>query len=107
MGKITVLLAEDHKLVRQGIRQFLEREADLEVAGEASDGEEAVRLAKELKPDVIVMDIAMPALNGIEATKQIKELQPRTIILILTAYDYEEYIFPILEAGVAWTQQGR
>jgi len=101
MGKITVLLAEDHKLVRQGIRQFLEREADLEVAGEASDGNEAVRLARELKPDVIVMDIAMPGLNGIEATKQIKELQPRTIILILTAYDYEEYIFPILEAGAA------
>lgn len=99
--KITVLLAEDHRLVRQGIRQFLEREADLTVVGEASDGEEAVKLAIELKPDVIVMDIAMPGLNGIEATKQIKRLQPRTIILILSAYDYEEYIFPILEAGAA------
>ena len=99
--KITVLLAEDHKLVRQGIRQFLEREAALSVVGEASDGKEAVKLATELKPDVIIMDIAMPELNGIEATKQIKQLQPRTIILILTAYDYEEYIFPILEAGAA------
>ena len=99
--KITILLAEDHQLVRQGIRQFLEREADLAVVGEASDGEEAVKLAKELKPDVIIMDIAMPRLNGIEATKQIKQLQPRTIVLILTAYDYEEYIFPILEAGAA------
>lgn len=100
-GKIKVLLAEDHKLVRQGIRQFMEREPDLTVVGEASDGEEAVKLATELKPDVIIMDIAMPRLNGIEATKQIKQLQPRSVILILTAYDYEEYIFPILEAGAA------
>ncbi len=101
MGNITILIAEDHRLVRQGIHQFLEREADFKVLGEASDGEEAVKLAKELKPDVIVMDIAMPKLNGIEATRQIKQLLPRTIILILTAYDYEEYIFPILEAGAA------
>lgn len=101
MGKITILLVEDHTLVRQGIRQFLEREEDLEVVGEASDGEEAIRLTEQLKPDVIIMDIAMPKLNGIEATKQIKQLPFRTIILILTAYDYEEYIFPILEAGAA------
>lgn len=99
MEKITILLAEDHTLVRQGICQFLEREKDLEVVGEASDGEEAVRLAKQLKPDVIIMDIAMPKLNGIEATKQIKQLPFSTHILILTAYDYEEYVFPILEAG--------
>jgi two-component system, NarL family, response regulator LiaR len=100
-GKIRILLAEDHHLVRQGIRQFLEREADLTVVGEASDGEEAVKLAVELKPDVIIMDIAMPKLNGIEATKQIKKAQPDAVILILSAYDYEEYIFPILEAGAA------
>lgn len=102
MEKVTsILLADDHKVVRQGIRQFLEREGDFKVVGEAGDGEETVRLAKELKPDVIIMDIAMPKLNGIEATKQIKQLQLRTIILILSAYDYDEYVFPILEAGAA------
>lgn len=101
MGKITVLLAEDHKLVRQGIRQFLDRERDIKVVGEASDGEEAVRLTAELKPDIVILDISMPKLNGIEAAKQIKQLDPRIIMLILTAYDYEEYIFPILEAGAA------
>lgn len=101
MEKITVLLAEDHKLVRQGIRQFLDRERDIKVVGEASDGEEAVRLTGELKPDIVILDISMPKLNGIEAAKQIKQLDPRTIMLILTAYDYEEYIFPILEAGAA------
>lgn len=101
MEKITVLLAEDHKVVRQGIRQFLDRERDIKVVGEASDGEEAVRLTGELKPDIVILDISMPKLNGIEAAKQIKQLDPRTIMLILTAYDYEEYIFPILEAGAA------
>jgi NarL family two-component system response regulator LiaR len=69
--------------------------------GEAGDGEEAVKLAKELKPDVVVMDIAMPKLNGVEATKQIKALNPSIAILILTAYDYDQYIFALLEAGAA------
>lgn len=101
MKKITILLVEDHVVVRESIRQFLEREAKLEVIGEAGDGEEAVQMASQLKPDVIIMDISMPKLNGIEATKRIKALQPSTAILILTAYDYEQYIFPLLEAGAA------
>ena len=88
-------------VVRESIRQSLEREASLVVVGEAGDGEEAVRMAEKLKPDVIIMDISIPKLNGIEATKQIKELQPSAIVLVLTAYDYEQYIFPVLEAGAA------
>jgi NarL family two-component system response regulator LiaR len=101
MDKIRVLLAEDHVMVREGTREFIKREADMEVVGEAGDGEEAVKLAKELKPDVVVMDIAMPKLNGVEATKQIKALNPSIAILILTAYDYDQYIFALLEAGAA------
>ena len=101
MGKIKVLLAEDHVIVREGTREFIQREPDMEVVGEAGDGEEAIKLATELQPDVVVMDIAMPKLNGIEATKQIKALQPSTAVLILTAYDYDQYIFALLEAGAA------
>ncbi|MCX7708102.1 MAG: response regulator transcription factor [Anaerolineae bacterium] len=101
MNKIRILLADDHALVRQGTRQLLEREADLEVVAEAGDGEEAVRLARAHSPDVVVMDLAMPVLNGIEATKQIKALNPRISVLALTAYDDDPYIFALLEAGGA------
>jgi len=98
---IRILLAEDHVVVRQSIRQFLDREHDLEVVGEASEGAEAVELALKLKPDVIIMDVAMPKLNGIEATKQIKAHLPSIAILALTAYDFDEYVFALLEAGAA------
>ena len=101
MKKITILLAEDHVVVRESIRQSLEREANLKVVGEASDGEEAVQMARQLKPDVIIMDISMPKLNGIKAIEQIKVFQPSAVILILTAYDYDQYIFPVLSAGAA------
>ena len=101
MNTIRILLAEDHVVVRQGTRQLLEREQDFEVVGEAGDGEEAVRLASQLKPDVVIMDVAMPKLSGIEATKQIKAILPATIVLVLTGYDYDEYIFSMLEAGAA------
>lgn len=101
MDKVRVLLAEDHVVVRESIRQFLEREPDFEVVAEAGDGEQTVYLADKLKPDVIVLDVAMPKLNGIEATKQIKALHPSIAILILSAYDYDQYIFALLEAGAA------
>lgn len=100
-SKIRILLAEDHIIVREGTRELLQREQDIEVVGEASDGEESVRLAEKLKPDVVIMDIAMPKLNGIEATKQIKKNVPTTAVLILTAYDNEQYIIALLEAGAA------
>jgi NarL family two-component system response regulator LiaR len=101
MDKIRILLADDHVLVRQGTRELLEREEDLEVVAEAGDGEEAVQLADSQHPDVAIMDIAMPKLNGIEATKQIKSLHPATAVLVLTAYDDDQYIFALLEAGAA------
>ncbi len=99
--KIKVLLAEDHVIVREGTRQLVQRETDMEVVGEAGDGQEAVELTSKLRPDVVIMDIAMPRLNGIEATRQIKALYPLTAILILTAYDNDQYIFALLEAGAA------
>jgi len=101
MRKIKLLLVEDHVVVREGTRQLLENERDMEVIGEAGDGEEAVRLVKQLKPDVIIMDVSMPKLSGLEATKQIKEMSPSSIVLILTGYDYDEYIFSLLESGAA------
>ncbi len=85
------MLVEDHILVREDARELLDREKDLHVVAEAGDGEEAVRLVTVHRPDVIVMDIAMPKLNGIEATKQIKAADPSTAVLVLTAYDDDQY----------------
>jgi NarL family two-component system response regulator LiaR len=98
---IRVLIADDHAMVREGTRELLEQETDLTVVAEAGDGEEAVRLAGAFKPDVAIIDISMPRLNGIEATKQIKALYPSLAVLILTAYDDDEYVFSFLEAGAA------
>ncbi|MFQ5880721.1 MAG: response regulator, partial [Dehalococcoidia bacterium] len=99
--KIRIIIAEDHTLVREGTRQLLDQQEDMVVVGEAADGEEAVRIADALRPDVAIIDIAMPKLNGIEATRQIKALHPATAVLILTAYDDDPYIFALLEAGAA------
>jgi len=95
------LIADDHPLVREALHRALDVEEDMKVVAEASDGEEAVKLASELKPDVVVMDIVMPKVNGIEATRKIKEIAPDTAILILTAYDDEEYVLGLLDAGAA------
>ena len=97
--KTRILIADDHAMLREGMRNLLEKEKDFELVGEAADGEEAVRLAGKLKPDIIIMDIVMPKLNGIEATKQIKQVSPATAILILTAYSDIRYIIGLLEAG--------
>jgi len=99
--KIRVLLADDHAVVRQGTRELLDREPDIDVVAEASDGKEAVQKAIKERPDVVVMDFAMPELNGIEATRQIKAVAPGVAILVLTAYDSNQYIFAFLEAGAA------
>ena len=101
MDKIKILIADDHAVVREGTRQILEHEQDLKVVAEAGDGEEAVELAEKFKPHVAIIDIAMPKLDGIEATKQIKASCPSIAVLILTAYDDEQFIFSLLEAGAA------
>jgi DNA-binding NarL/FixJ family response regulator len=101
VSKIRILLADDHALVRQGTRELLEREKDLTVVAEAGNGEEAVRLACEYSPDIAIMDIAMPVLSGIDATRRIKAARPGVSVLILTAYDDDQYIFALLEAGAA------
>ncbi len=95
------MLAEDHVVVREGTRELIQREDDMEVVGEAGDGEEAVALASRTKPDVIIMDVNMPKLNGIEATKQIKAMMPSVAVLVLTAYDNDQYVTALLEAGAA------
>ena len=99
--KIKILLAEDHKIVREGTRQLLEQAADMHIVGEAADGLEAVRLATELRPDVVVMDVRLPKLNGIESTRTITARFPDIRILILSAYDDDSYVFPLLEAGAS------
>jgi DNA-binding NarL/FixJ family response regulator len=98
---IRILLADDHAYVRQGTRELLEQQDDLEVVGEADNGRAVVQLALKEHPDVVIMDFAMPELNGIEATRQIKAVAPGIAILVLTAYDSEQYVFAFLEAGAA------
>jgi NarL family two-component system response regulator LiaR len=101
LEKIRILIADDHAFVREGTRRILEQEPDLEVVAEAGDGEEAVKLACDLTPDVAIIDVAMPKLDGIEATRQIKALCPAVAVLVLSAYDDDQFVFGLLEAGAA------
>jgi NarL family two-component system response regulator LiaR len=101
MQKINVLFADDHPAFREGLRRLLQEEKDIDVVGQAEDGEEAVNLATQLRPDVAIIDVSMPKLNGIEATRQIKKVCPQTAILILSAYDNDPYVFSAIEVGAA------
>lgn len=101
MKKISVLLADDHRILREGIRSLLEKAPDIEVVGEASEGGEAVAKAQQLSPDVVLMDITMPGMNGLEATRQIKALKPGIKVLILTMHESNQYISQFLRSGAS------
>jgi len=98
---IRILIADDHTIVRQGLARLLEEQADLKVVGEATNGNKAIESALELKPDIVIMDIAMPRMNGLEAAKRIRKQLPGTKILILSMYSHEHYIHDLLETGVS------
>lgn len=97
--QISLLVIDDHPLVRQGVMAFLEVQSDLIVLGEAGAGEEAVRMAAELTPDVVLMDLMMPGMGGVEATRRVRQASPRTQVIVLTSYHEDKYIFPALRAG--------
>jgi NarL family two-component system response regulator LiaR len=101
VAKIRVVIADDHALLREGIRALLSRESDIEVVGEAPDGREAIARCRSLKPDVVLMDIAMPGLGGLEASLEIRKECPETRILVLTQYEDREYVARFLKAGAA------
>ena len=99
MPALQLLLADDHEIVRQGLRSMLEAQRDCKVVGEASDGRQAVSMTKELNPDVVILDIGMPSLNGLEATRQILKMRPQTKVLILTMHESDSVIREVLDAG--------
>jgi NarL family two-component system response regulator LiaR len=96
---ITILLVDDHEVVRQGVRGFFDSHDEFEVVGEAENGADAVKLTEELIPDVVLMDLLMSDTDGVEATRQVKNISPRTQIVVLTSYHEDEHIFPALQAG--------
>jgi two-component system, NarL family, response regulator LiaR len=97
--KITLLITDDHLVVREGLRAFLETQPDLEIIGEAASGEEAIALTREFAPDVALMDLLMPGIGGIEATRQLKKISPRTQVIILTSFHEDSQILPAIQAG--------
>jgi len=96
---ITVIIVDDHEMVRQGASGYLEAQPDITVVAEAESGEEAIRLAREHVPDVVLMDLVMPGMDGVQATRKVKDISPRTQIIVLTSYHQDEHIFPALQAG--------
>ena len=100
-ANMRVLIADDHAIVREGLRSLLDVQADIEVAGEARDGQEVVEMAEALKPDIILMDVTMPVMNGLDATRLIKQRDPEVKILILTMHEGDEYFFKLLDAGAS------
>ncbi|MFO7623273.1 MAG: response regulator transcription factor [Anaerolineales bacterium] len=98
---IRIILADDHIMLRQGTAELLRRQADIDVVGEAANGQEAVTLAQQTQPDIVVMDVRMPVLSGIEATRIIREQFPQVQVLVLTAHDDDQYIFSLLQAGAS------
>jgi NarL family two-component system response regulator LiaR len=96
---ITVMIVDDHEMVRKGAKGYLDAQADIVVVAEAESGVEAVKCAREVVPDVVLMDIVMPGMEGVEATRKVKDVSPRSQIIILTSYHQDEHIFPALQAG--------
>jgi two-component system, NarL family, response regulator LiaR len=99
MDAITVMIVDDHEMVRRGASSYLEAQPDISVVAQAGSGVEAVKLAQEFVPNVVLMDLVMPGMDGVEATRKVKDVSPRTQIIILTSFHQDEYIFPALQAG--------
>jgi NarL family two-component system response regulator LiaR len=96
---ITVMIVDDHEMVRRGACSYLEVQPDISVVAQAGSGEEAIKLAQEFIPDVVLMDLVMPGMDGVETTRRVKNISPRSQIIILTSFHQDEYIFPALQAG--------